>query len=119
MKKKISGLAGFWLLMSNELHAAGLPTINGPSGSSQNDPFQLMTDLFKWGITVLAFGLVAILFLTVVKNAWQKYHQLGEEGSKTTWRDLASNLVAGALLIAMSIAMANYGVGVFGESSIK
>ncbi len=98
--------------------AGGLPTINGPSGSSQSDPFVLIIDLIKWGITIIAFGLVAFTFLTVVKNGWQKYHQLGEEGSKTTWRDLASNLVAGALLICLGVAMANYAIDVFGESKV-
>ena len=44
---------------------------------------------------------------------------LGEENSKVTWRDLASNLVAGALLICLGVAMANYAVGVFGASAIS
>ncbi|MDX7767959.1 DUF2976 domain-containing protein [Aeromonas caviae] len=122
MKKVSNRLRGACLmiaLMASEANAVGLPTINAPGGSASNDPFTLIVNLFKWGLTVIAFLLVALMFITVVKNGWQKYHQLGEENSKVTWRDLASNLVAGALLICLGVAMANYAVGVFGASAIS
>ncbi|ELB2793634.1 MULTISPECIES: DUF2976 domain-containing protein [Aeromonas] len=122
MKKvsnRLRGVCFMAALMAGEVHAVGLPTINAPGGSASNDPFALIVNLFKWGLTVIAFLLVALMFITVVKNGWQKYHQLGEENSKVTWRDLASNLVAGALLICLGVAMANYAVGVFGASAIS
>ena len=61
---------------------------------------------------------MAITFLTVAKNGWQKYHQLGEEGSKTTWRDLASNVVVGVLLLCLSGYMLNKAIDILGTTSL-
>lgn len=103
--------------LADEAQAKGLPTVNAPGGSS-SDPLEMITELFKWGITIVAFVLVALMFITVVKNGWQKYHQLGEEGSKVTWRDLASNMIAGALLVVLAITMAGFAVDILGKGTI-
>jgi integrating conjugative element membrane protein, PFL_4702 family len=103
--------------LTGEAQAVGLPTVNAPGGSS-SDPLEIIKELFKYGITLIAFVLVALMFITVVKNGWQKYHQLGEEGSKVTWRDLASNMIAGALLVVLAITMAGFAVDILGKGTI-
>lgn len=109
MKKVVS-----LLCFTTPVCAAGLPSITPPNGNGAgSDPFQLLVSIFEAGLNIAALLLIAVLFLTVVKNGWQKYHQLGEEGSKTTWRDLASNLVAGALLICLGTAMAVYALNIY------
>ena len=69
MKKvsnRLRGVCFMAALMAGEVHAVGLPTINAPGGSASNDPFALIVNLFKWGLTVIAFLLVALMFFTVV-----------------------------------------------------
>ena len=99
--------------------AAGLPTINAPGGGANEDPFTKIVTLMKWTITVIVYVVLAFLFITVIKNAWQKYHQLGEEGSKATWRDLGTNVIVGAVLVALGIAFGNYAMDILGKSSVN
>ena len=99
--------------------AAGLPTINAPGAGANEDPFTKIVTLMKWTITVIVYVVLAFLFITVIKNAWQKYHQLGEEGSKATWRDLGTNVIVGAVLVALGIAFGNYAMDILGKSNVN
>lgn len=101
--------------------AGGLPSINAPGATAgaATDPFSQIVTLMKWTITVIVYVVLAFLFITVIKNAWQKYHQLGEEGSKATWRDLGTNVIVGAVLVALGIAFGNYAMDILGKSSVN
>ncbi len=101
---------------------AKLPTISGPGGSDSSDSgdlFQLFIQIIKWGITVIVELLVVLLMATVLKNAWNKYHQIGEDGSRATFRDLIGHLVVGAGLLAIGVAIAFGAISVFGEGTIN
>ena len=103
-------------------YAGGLPTISGPGGSDSSDSsdlFKLFTQIIKWGITIVAWLLVVLLLLTVLKNAWNKYHQIGEEGGRATFRDLVGHLVAGAGLIAIGVALAAATINIFGQGTVN
>ena len=103
-------------------HAAGLPAISGPGGSDSSDSsdiFQLLTQIVKWGLTFIAWLLIGLLMLTVIKNAWNKYHLIGEEGSRVTFRDLIGNLIAGAGLLALAVALGTATISIFGQGTIN
>lgn len=86
--------------------AVGIPTTTPPNGNGAGEnPHNLVISLVLLGVNLLVMLLIVALLLTVAKNAWQKYHQIGEQGSKVTWRDLVSNIVAGALLVALGISL--------------
>lgn len=124
MKLKISEKVNAAMVLlyvwgGNVLAAGGLPTIDGPGGGSSEDPFTQIVTLMKWTITIIVYVVLAFLFITVIKNAWQKYHQLGEEGSKATWRDLGTNVIVGAVLVALGIAFGNYAMNILGKSSVN
>ncbi len=93
---------------------AGIPSITPPGGNGgASDPFELTSATFEMAVNVFAMLLVAFTFLTIVKNGWQKYHQLGEAGSKVTWRDLASHMVAGLIVVTVGIFMGVYALNIF------
>ena len=101
---------------------AGLPSISGPGGadsSDSSDIFQLLTQIVKWGLTFIAWLLIGLLMLTVIKNAWNKYHLIGEEGSRVTFRDLIGNLIAGAGLLALAVALGTATISIFGQGTIN
>jgi integrating conjugative element membrane protein (TIGR03745 family) len=119
LNKCNAAMALLYLLTSDAMAAGGLPTINGPGGASVgSDPFTFFGVVAKWVITIIVYLLLALLFATVVKNAWQKYHQLGEEGSKVTWRDLGVNVIVGVAIIVLGIAFGNYAIDIFGKSTV-
>ncbi len=119
ISEKVNAAMVLLYVWGGNVLAGGLPTINGPGGGASEDPFTQIVTLMKWTITIIVYVVLAFLFITVIKNAWQKYHQLGEEGSKATWRDLGSNVIVGAVLVALGIAFGNYAMDILGKSSVN
>jgi integrating conjugative element membrane protein (TIGR03745 family) len=104
----------FGLMIPSMSYAIGLPAVTPPGGNGAADePTSLISDTFSWGINVVVLGLVALLFITVVKNAQSKYHHMGEEGSKVTWRDLTVNMIVGVALVVIAIAYGMYALNIF------
>lgn len=97
---------------------AQIPTISGPGGASAQDPFNMFKLILQWGITIVGYGICALVFLTVVKNVWAKYNDMGEDGSRTTWRDVLTHGIAGMAIVIIGVMMVNLALGVFGEATI-
>lgn len=124
MKQKIKQGANTLLVASygviGTVHAEGLPTITGPTGAAAaaSSPTTQLKIYAAWAVTFVVFSLMALLFATVLKNGWQKYHQLGEEGSKVTWRDLGSNVAVGVVLLSLGGWLATKAVDILGGGSL-
>lgn len=98
--------------------AGGIPVIKGPGGASASDPFTMLKEIIKWGITIVGYGICALVFLTVVKNVWAKYNDMGEDGSRTTWRDVLTHGIGGMAIVIIGVMMTNLAIGVFGEANL-
>lgn len=98
---------------------AQIPTMKGPgSAESANDPFLLIKEIFKWGITIIGYGICALVFLTVVKNVWAKYNDMGEDGSRTSWRDVLTHGIGGMAIVIVGVLLTNLAIGIFGEAAL-
>ena len=92
--------------------------MTGPGGATATDPFKLLKEIFKWGITIGGFGICALVFLTVVKNVWAKYNDMGEDGSRTTWRDVLTHGIGGMAIVIVGVLLTNLAISVFGEATL-
>lgn len=97
---------------------AQIPTINGPGGANGSDPFNLVKEIIKWSITFVGYGLCVLVFLSVVKNTWAKYNDMGEEGSRTTWREVLTQGIGGLVIVVVGVVFVRLAIGVFGEATI-
>ena len=94
--------------------AEGLPSITPAGGNgAASSPTTMVTSSFVDVINTIVLVVIAFLFITVIKNAWQKYHQLGEAGTKATWRELGANIIVGAVLAVVGIAYGIYAINIF------
>lgn len=85
---------------------SALPSITPIGGDGAGaTPTEMISDGIKWLLLCLGLLLVALLFLTVIKNCWQKYHQLGEQKNAATWRDLVVNIIIGSALVVLGVCM--------------
>lgn len=98
--------------------SGGIPVIKGPGGASASDPFSMLREILKWGITIIGYGICALVFLTVIKNVWAKYNDMGEENSRTTWRDVLTHGIGGMAIVIVGVMMTNLAIGVFGEANL-
>lgn len=101
-----------------DVYAQGIPTMSGPGGASGGDPFALAREIVKWIVTFVGYGLSAFIFLIVGKNTMAKYNDMGEEGSRTTWRDVLAQGIGGMAIVMITVALTTIAIGVFGEATI-
>lgn len=102
------------MLSPSVAFATGLPDITPAGGNgAASSPTTMVTTSVVQVINTIVLVVIAFLFITVIKNAWQKYHQLGEAGTKATWRDVGVNVIVGAVLAAIGIAYGIYAINIF------
>ena len=93
---------------------AGLPDlqIDGVD-TAGTDPLKMAKEM---GGAIFTFGLtlvVALFALSIIRNGWQKYHETGDDGSRTQLKEAAINMVVGSVLLVGAIVIGKWGLASF------
>lgn len=114
----VKKIAGWWVgvcISTNALASKTLPNIE-VSGLDQNntDPFAFVKQLGGIAFTLVVSVLIAVMAWSMMRNAWVKYHETGEDGSRANMGAVVQQGLAGIILILFGLYVANWGYQSFG-----
>ncbi|PSV28060.1 hypothetical protein [Photobacterium sp. GB-72] len=118
--KVFKKVAACWLgicISTSALANKGLPNIQ-VAGLDQTsaDPFQFGKQLGGMIFTLVITFILAIMAFSTMRNAWAKYHETGDDGSRANMGAVAQQILAGVVLIICGIFVARWGYESFGIS---
>ncbi|OBU31223.1 hypothetical protein [Photobacterium kishitanii] len=82
--------------------------------SDSSDPFAFGRQLGGIAFAFIVSILVAAMAFSVMRNAWVKYHETGDDGSRGNMGEVLKQIVFGAVLVIVAIFVAGWGYTSFG-----